>query len=416
MASPTKRTNSNITDSLPFSDVIASLNPSITDPTERTNPSMNDLLPLSTLTERTNPNIAESLLTLPFELQAEILSMLPVKLLLQLSCVCKSFNSMIFNPYFVRKHLNISTTHFACYKYLFNFNIKCYPLQSMFTDIITTNVIDLVFPFHNSPGDNLYSIACSCHGILCLPDHYQYTVVLCNPSIRKFKKLPPFQKPLFGTKIHANHGFGYDPVSDHYKVVVLYHCHSTSTGIHEDTTTVKVLTLGTHYWRRIPTIPFDAIFDYGAGKWVSATVNWLAYTKSYRIGQTFIVSFDLANESFQKIFLPDQGKRDGCECNITLLVWRDCLSIILDHDVWVMKTFGIQESWVKLFSVSYLQNRGMSSILTNASYICDGQLLLELWQIQKVIVYDSKNDTFKVTRFTRLPEVCVESLLTPDII
>ncbi|CAK8564709.1 unnamed protein product [Lathyrus sativus] len=393
-----------------------------------TNPNLTDSLPtlyhcrcMASSTKKRNPTIIDSLLhTLTFDLKIEILSRLPVKLLLQLTLICKSLNSIIFNPNFVQKHLSISTTrrlHLASYSSLFN--LKSYPLQSLFTGI-TTNFTQLGFPFYNINTNvtDFYYIACSCHGILCLADHYQYTVVLWNPSVRKFKILPPFEYPKYGTKVHVNHGFGYDRVSGHYKVVVRYHKRSTGSGIHEDTTTVKVLTLGTDYWKTVPTFPFGTIFDFDAGKCVSGTINWLAYTKTYRVVQPFIVSFDLAKESFQKIFLPHHGRRDGC--NLTLLVWKDCLGIICDHDVWVMKTYGVQESWTKLFSVSYLEDPRMSCILTKALYIFeDDKLLLELQEEKrrrKLIVYNPKNGTFKVSNFIRLPEVCVQSLLSPDII
>ncbi|KAI5440367.1 F-box/kelch-repeat protein At3g23880 [Lathyrus oleraceus] len=391
-------------------------------PTEGSNPNLTDSPPCKDL--MTPP--ADSLPTLPFDLIIEILYRLPVKLLIQLRSVCKSksLNSIIFNPSFVRKHLNASTTrllHFAAYQNPFYlFNLKSYPLQSIMATDITTNFTQLGFPCYNDNINNLYYIACSCDGILCLADQYQHTVVLWNPSIRKFKKLPPFQYPqLVNTELYVTYGFGYDPVSDHYKVVALY-----NSGIHDDTTTVQVLTLGTHYWRRLPAFPFGVIFDDGAGKCVCGTVNWLAYIDIINwlayteISETrrFIVSFDLAKESYQKISLPpDHRRRDGW--NIKLFVWRDCLGIIFDHDVWVMETYGIQESWVKLFSVSFLQDPRMSSILTKASYICDGQLLLELKEKQKMklIVYDSKNDTFKVTKFLNTSEICVESLLSPDM-
>ncbi|RHN69125.1 putative F-box domain-containing protein [Medicago truncatula] len=49
--------------------------------------------------------------TLPFDLVAEILCRLPVKLLLQLRCLCKSLNSLILDPKFAKKHLRMSTTH-----------------------------------------------------------------------------------------------------------------------------------------------------------------------------------------------------------------------------------------------------------------------------------------------------------------
>ncbi|MCI54852.1 F-box/kelch-repeat protein, partial [Trifolium medium] len=51
---------------------------------------------------------APALPTLPFDLVSEILCRLPVKLLLQLRCLCKSLNSLISDPKFAKKHLRLS--------------------------------------------------------------------------------------------------------------------------------------------------------------------------------------------------------------------------------------------------------------------------------------------------------------------
>jgi len=72
-----------------------------------------------------NPNIPPALLsshddddslhkpllsTLPFDLIPEILCRLPVELLLQLRCICKSRNSLINDCKCAKEHLSLSTT------------------------------------------------------------------------------------------------------------------------------------------------------------------------------------------------------------------------------------------------------------------------------------------------------------------
>ena len=52
------------------------------------------------------------LTTLPFDLLAEILCRLPLKLLLQLQCLCKSFKHLISDRKFAKKHLCLSTKHY----------------------------------------------------------------------------------------------------------------------------------------------------------------------------------------------------------------------------------------------------------------------------------------------------------------
>lgn len=80
-----------------------------------------DPFSLSRTVETTNPKKMQQftgtltsspppLPTLTFDLIEEILCMLPVKLLLQLRCLCKSFNSLISDPKFSKKHLRLSTT------------------------------------------------------------------------------------------------------------------------------------------------------------------------------------------------------------------------------------------------------------------------------------------------------------------
>ncbi|CAI8597606.1 unnamed protein product [Vicia faba] len=270
---------------------------------------------------RTNPKkILDSLPTLPFDLITEILSRLPVKTLVQFRCVCKSWNSLISDNKFSRKHFNLSTTrdlHVISYDEPLNrFVLKSYPLQSVFTDL-TTNFTQLGFPYNSPFEHNLHYIVGSCDGILCLVDYHNSFVVLWNPSIRKFKELPPFEYPELPPAV--KYGFGYDHVSHNYKVVVVYD-YST-----QDTTKIKVYTLTTNSsWRNIQTLPFPSEFGYDQpGIHVRGTINWLAYTKWPL--PPFIVSFDLGNESCQKIFPPQHGLIDR---RSRLCVLRDCLCIV----------------------------------------------------------------------------------------
>jgi len=56
--------------------------------------------------------------TLPYDVILEILCRLPVKFILRFRCVCKSWNSLISDPIFVKKQLSVSTTrnlHFLNY-------------------------------------------------------------------------------------------------------------------------------------------------------------------------------------------------------------------------------------------------------------------------------------------------------------
>ncbi|RHN72395.1 putative F-box domain-containing protein [Medicago truncatula] len=198
--------------------------------------------------------------TLPFEIQVEILSRLPVKYLMQFQCVCKLWKSQISKPDFVKKHLRVSNTR---HLFLLTFSklspelvIKSYPLSSVFTEM-TPTFTQLEYPLNNR--DESDSMVGSCHGILCIQCNLSFPV-LWNPSIRKFTKLPSFEFPQ-NKFINPTYAFGYDHSSDTYKVVAVFCTSNIDNGVYQLKTLVNVHTMGTNCWRRIQTeFPFKIPF------------------------------------------------------------------------------------------------------------------------------------------------------------
>jgi F-box interacting protein len=365
---------------------------------------------------------------LPLDVIPEILCRLPVKLLLQLRYVCKSWNSLISDPKFAKKQFRVSTTrnlHFLLYthrsgKYI----LTSYPIDSIFTNI-TSNFIQFEYSPNSFDGDypwfNHYNFIGSCDGILCIADGYKGLVILWNPSIRKFKELSLFQKPNVITHVHMSFGFGYDSSKDNYKVVVVLDYVMPDPTISENNWVnkieVKVHTLGTGIWRSIQEYPFGGVpvpVMERSGKFVSGTINWLFSKESFCKCPRFIVSFDLANESYQKILPPNFGGVDVCNLS-ALGVLRDCLCVTSGDDVWIMKEYGNQESWTKLFTVPYERELTTSHVRAKAVYIFeDDQVLLKfIGDDLPLILYDPKSGTLKSTNFENVPEICVESLISP---
>ncbi|MCH98698.1 F-box/kelch-repeat protein, partial [Trifolium medium] len=209
---------------------------------------------------------SEIIPTLPEDVIPEILCRLPVKLLLQLRCVCKSWNALISDSKFIKKHLRMSTTrHLHFLSYLRNkFTLTSYPLNSVLTNL-TTDFTQFEYSLNNYNGDCpwfcTHQFIGSCNGILCFANDYTGLVILWNPSIRKFQELPLFTKPP-DVCIHT-FGFGYDSSTDKYKVVVVLDYLMQSTTNEDNSwvtqTEVKVHTLGTNIWRSIPTYPFGGV-------------------------------------------------------------------------------------------------------------------------------------------------------------
>jgi F-box interacting protein len=235
---------------------------------------------------------------------------------------------------------------------------------------------------------------------------------LWNPSIRKFKELPHLirEEP----KYPSMYEFGYDPISHNYKVVVVFG-DATHDDLSEDELInevaheVKVHTLGTDSWKNVSEFPF-AIFSYHPmGKHVSGTINWLIFAGI----KSFIASFDLGNECYREVLLPDDsGKVDKNKLHLS--VFRDCLCMISGEDVWVMKENGNKESWTKLFTISYIRDRRASSypFIKGICVFEDEQVLL-ICMRWGFISYNRTNDTSKFLPIESLPEVCVESLISP---
>ncbi|PNY15547.1 F-box/kelch-repeat protein [Trifolium pratense] len=346
-----------------------------------------------------------SLPTLPFDLIPEILSRLPVKSLLQFRCVCKSWKSLISDPKFANKHLTLSTTHtIHCISYRDNVHVL---LKSYSLDSVLTNITETQFPSSNG---KVFLVG-SCNGMLFLAAKDLLVFQLWNPSIRKFKELPP---PIIEPQqFPLMYGFGYDPISDKYKVMVMFcfgHLFHDGWIVEVMKLQVKVHTLGTDSWKNVLDFPFVFASAQG-GQYASGSINWLLFKGTKR----FIASFDLGIECYREVLLPDDsGKVDKNKLSLSVL--RDCLCMISGEDVWVMKEYGNKESWTKLFTISYmLDPRASSYSYIRAECVLDEQVLLtyEEDKRRQHISYDYKNDTSKFFEFENVPKVCVESLISP---
>jgi F-box interacting protein len=249
-----------------------------------------------------------------------------------------------------------------------------------------------------------------------------------NPSIRKVKELSPLCYP--DESFHSTYGFGYDIVNDNYKVVAVFSYNvPDSSGDLVDKTEVKINILGTNVWKNLPDSPFNCMLSHEPGRFVSGNIIWLA-SNNFHHSPCFIVSLDLRKESYQKLLLPDCGELDVSI--LILSVLKDCLCMTYGHDVWIMKEYGNNESWTKLFTVPYMRYCRKSYHLSKTIYMFeDGRVLLEVESnrvesnrdsFRKLIVYDPRIGTFKFVKFqnksfynpifSSVPEICIESLIS----
>ncbi|KAL4342848.1 hypothetical protein HN51_061157 [Arachis hypogaea] len=352
---------------------------------------------------------------LPFDLIIEILTRLPLTTLLRFRSVCKSWNSLITDPSFALNHLHASSPRRLIFTRLADPYFTDYSLSSAFTS--TSAATTRLFP-SAVPGSHFHhSIVGSCNGLLCLLT-VSRNLLLWNPSTGKFRNLPSLEDQRFSV---VTSGFGYDHVTHSYKVVVVLYIknHEFDSRVH---------TLGSDSWRRIQHFPLSSTACC-PGRFVSGMLNWLDKNR-------FIVSLDLALESYRRISLPDFGGNNTDEFELTLEVFKNSLCVLscCSHftDVWIMKDYGIAESWTKLLCVPdliyYPEFLGFDFNVPRATRaICisdeDDEILLELWldMEQKFVVYNFSDDSFRPAGIEKFDsrvssEVYVESLISPCLL
>jgi F-box interacting protein len=354
--------------------------------------------------------------TLPFDLIAEILCRLPVNLLLQLRCLSKSFNTLISDHEFAKKHLCMSTTrrHLVLSHSKYKDLTISYSLHSIF-NYATSKPTRLHYQF----DQQYHSIVGSCNGILCLAHEHrlakQINVVLWKPSIRKFKILPTSKySQEFGPTIY---GFGYDLVNGVYKVLAIFSGCSSNNGFK---TQGMIHTLGTNSWRKIRgELPLPDGIDESL-KFVSGALNWIPS----RDNTHNIVSFELVNESYTTLLQPNYGGEHVDD--VKLGVSNDCLCIFAHNlkfsSVWLMKEYGKEESWTKLFCFYYMEDSFRGPNIKPLWISEDGQVLMGYASPQQrnrnLTIYDLKNGTLTGPMIQNIdgwitPEVCTESLISP---
>ncbi|XP_016712492.1 F-box protein CPR1 [Gossypium hirsutum] len=194
--------------------------------------------------------------TLPHEMTIEILLRLSVKDLLRFKCVSKPWCSSIDDPDFIKLHLfhsvKTNTNHSLilrhCEYHFFSVN---------YDSLKTTQRLNHPLGEQKTP----IKILGSCNGLLALIDD-NGRIFLWNPSTRKSQVLPSseieFSSPSIFFPRSTYCGFGYDPISDDYKLVRMVQVHGKNNSyLHSE---AKVYSLRSNSWRRIKDFCFYLSF------------------------------------------------------------------------------------------------------------------------------------------------------------
>ncbi|KAF7849480.1 LOW QUALITY PROTEIN: hypothetical protein BT93_L0742 [Corymbia citriodora subsp. variegata] len=292
----------------------------------------------------------------PIDVLVEIFLWLSVKPLVRFRCVCKSWNSLLTSPFFIKAYLerSIKLHKFDLLKYDFN-NISRvqihYSPKNELSNLDTSFIKD---------GEKVKLVG-SCNGIVCLssfnseiPHHSK--IFLWNPSTGENITLPQ-------PSHHVSNlvGFGFNPLSGHpddFSIVnmnIYLEQHPNYTS--------QVESFRRNCWKQLGNIFPPSLTQYLGNQVIFK--NFICWCPCFYLDVKFVallILFDVVQDDFQKIALPDimpLGKKV-----INLL--EGCLSVIAhnssteNYEVWIMKEFGVYKSWIKLYTIR-VSTRGLSS-------------------------------------------------------
>ncbi|XP_048433623.1 F-box/kelch-repeat protein At3g23880-like [Pyrus x bretschneideri] len=326
--------------------------------------------------------------SLPQEITHDILFRLPTKSLIQCTSVCKPWRSMIINQSFIQYHLRrtISFNKRNDIHLLLVHSVSGNRTTSVRTHRHTTVMSDIsqeVFSVHYDNQDfdknseiefpsalkeelrnDILHVVGICNGLVCFAEDmhcYGNSFIIWNPFIRKSVTLPNpgITFPMYNSI--PNYGgfaaaidFGFDDMTADYKVVRV----ATPSNELRGPTMAEVYSLATGSWRSLGSVaPQCAIYGRKKHLFFNGALHWPAVRRTR--DDHFILTFDVCSELFRKISMPKSViwrsplglllSVSGDRKSIALFVMDDTSKEYLD--IWVMKEYGVRESWTKLISL-----------------------------------------------------------------
>ncbi|XP_074277253.1 F-box protein CPR1-like [Silene latifolia] len=300
---------------------------------------------------------------LPTDISNNILHRLPVKTLIKCTILSKSFLSLITSHPFISDHIAQHSNSHLLLRYLTHDKQEMYHLDPDDDTFSGFQTQGLLVPFLAYPEQCFTVVGCI-NGVLCLVNDLLMEgtlIILWNPSIRKCVHVP---RPIFVFDMIGPYtsvcGFGFDPISDDYKVVRLVE-QDTGYGFSSQTL-VEVYSLKSECWRVIDKGPCYDIKDHSCGytpRFINGSVYWLGkpYVAPYH--ETVLLKFDMSTESFETIQLPGDLKlsKSGFNRNLHLQENKGILTLMKSNyndanntfSAWILKEDGVVKSWKKIF-------------------------------------------------------------------
>ncbi|OIT08447.1 PREDICTED: F-box protein CPR30-like [Nicotiana attenuata] len=316
--------------------------------------------------------------SLPHDVMIDILKRLPVKSLMRFKCLSRTWCDVIYSVDFISIHYNHDclSNYFTLFKRFIKIdgNDSIYYGNNMLSfhsnDESFKTIASNIEYIDNYIG---VSIVGPCNGIVYISSYR--STALYNPTLREFFELPPSILPHspdlspvieLNTCVIMTMGIGFDPNTNDYKVIrILIPFHEyeweDTDNYYKLVSKVEVYNLSTNSWRKIEDLQclvdpwrcFNVLIN-GAFHWRGTNLS--------PAGDNWIVSFNFSTELFQNILFPEGLDIEPCK---SLVVLNESLALICytnifypqnvvtcqSIDIWLMKKYGVRESWIKEFTV-----------------------------------------------------------------
>ncbi|XP_027151926.1 F-box protein At3g07870-like [Coffea eugenioides] len=385
--------------------------------------------------EHHHPGPGNCFENLPQEVALDIISRLYIKSVIQFRFVCRSWNKLSHDLDLVNLHLTRALEN-KDISLIFHCD---YPVnnQLYFVEFADQNPDKDVLRKIQTPFSTFmpeFQVVSSCNGLLCLSNSlFHDGPYVYNPFTGDYKVLPK------STEFQDQDvvlGFGFHPNTNEYRVIrIVYYWNLYELPPRMSRrfryrnfpgSEVQIFCQGSEKWRVIGDIPYKLDQSSG-GVFVNGKLHWVSlWGKNHCRRDRILVSFDLSNEIFSEVPLPENDV-NLFRHRYSLSVLGGCLSIVHPsstnywvQDIWIMKEYGVKESWEKVFSIgAYDVTRYRSPEMRrtyriwknviNQRYVrvlcllSNGEILLQ-YRWGALVSYNPENGMFKDIKFPGMPK------------
>ncbi|CAK8538730.1 unnamed protein product [Lathyrus sativus] len=325
---------------------------------------------------------------IPDDITFCILSILPLKSLKRFECVSKSWSLLLQNSYFMNMFNNnnnlmcVSKDYDDTY-FILQYSKDEYTTPSEFYllpgGVFKNRVkIDWPHPFREN-NDDIYILgSVSINGVFCLKQNYNGKPVLWNPTTGESKVIPCSRLKSAPSYQYVVCGFGYDSLTDDYKVVQLIDYRFLNNDSIEKKSSHQgsweLYSLKNNSWKTLDiSIAKHHYYTLARsiGVYVKGVSHWWGRSYYQFEVEECLVSFDFSNEVLFTTPAPsylDVSPRPCCVEHVEkyehvekhLVLFNESIALISTYiktstfHISILGELGVRESWTKLYVINNL--------------------------------------------------------------